>query len=138
MKEALKIYYKLNCYKEEVLTNKKLLKAVYCIEVVHRNLLWRIMEYLYWIIFPRSFSYKRILTIGKFQIKTKFLDQKSKIKGIMYSNDINTIDKLLYDNFPNTDWRLLSEELLQDIVSFYNGDKSGLYIESIKKLINEN
>lgn len=134
-KKALIRYQNIIWDGKRILTNINLIKAIYCIEMVHRNLLWRFVEYLYWILFPRSFSYARLLTIGKFQIKTIYLKNLSKVMGIIYSNEIETIDKLLYNNFPNTDWRLLTDHLLRDIVSFYNGDKTGNYINSIKILL---
>ena len=138
LEKALIKYQKNDWNKIKTLTNTNLLKAIYCIETTHRNLLWRLFEYLYWIIFPRYYSHRRILTIGKFQIKTKYLNNKSKLKSIFYSNKIETIDKLLNDYFPNTDWNLLSDDLLLKIVSFYNGDKTGNYYNAIKILLFSN
>jgi hypothetical protein len=135
-KKALKKYQKIKWSNKKLLTNIKIIKALYCIELVHRNLLWRLLEYFYWILFPKKFSYQRILTIGKFQIKTIYLKCKSKIKNIFYSNKIETVDELLYNNIPNTNWESLSDDLLKDIVTFYNGDKTGNYINSIKILVN--
>jgi hypothetical protein len=89
-------------------------------------------------ILPRSFSYRRILTIGRFQIKSILLECKSKIKCIIYSNRIETIDKLFYNTFPNSDWKSLPDNLLENIVSFYNGDKTGLYFKTLKYLISLN
>jgi hypothetical protein len=137
-KKSLNKYHKNDWNNIKTLTNTNLIKALYCIETAHRNLLWRLFEYLYWIIFPRKYSHKRILTIGKFQIKTIYLNNKSKIKNIIYSNKIETIDRLLYDYFPDADWNSLTDDLLLGIVSFYNGDKSGNYFNAIKILLYSN
>jgi hypothetical protein len=138
LKKSLNKYHKNYWNNIKTLTNTDLIKALYCIETVHRNFLWRLFEYLYWVIFPRKYSHKRILTIGKFQIKTIYLNNKSKIKNIINSNKIETIDKLLYDYFPDADWNSLPDDLLLKIVSFYNGDKSGNYFNAIKILLHSN
>lgn len=66
LRKSINEYHKNDWNNIKTLTNTNLIKALYCIETAHRNLLWRLFEYLYWIIFPRKYSHKRILTIGKF------------------------------------------------------------------------
>ena len=129
-------YKRITWKKYNVLTNYELIKAIYCIETVHRNVLWRLLEYLYWIIFPRKYSHWRILTIGVFQIKTIYLNSKSKIKSIIESNRTETIDNLLYNHFPGNDWKKLKDGFVKQFVLFYNGDKTGNYYKTIKLLLN--
>jgi len=138
LQKSLSKYHKNNWNNIKTLTNTNLIKALYCIETVHRNMVWRLFEYLYWIIFPRKYFNKRILTIGKFQVKTTYFNNETKIQSIIYSNKIEIVDKLLYDHFPDVEWNLLSDDLLLKIVSFYNGDKTGYYFKTIKILLNSN
>jgi hypothetical protein len=136
-KIVLKKFQKIN-WNNNVLSNIELIKILYCIETTHRNIIWRLAEYLCWIIMPRNFFYNRKITIGKFQIKPEYVKNKSKIRTIIDSNKIETIDNLLYKNFPDADWKSLPDKLLKDIVAFYNGDKTGVYLETAKLLIKSN
>jgi hypothetical protein len=133
--KALKKYKCLFINNNSIVTNLNLLNAIYSIEIVHRNIIWRIMEYIYWIIMPRKYSIKQILTIGKFQIKVCHLNQYSKLRCIKLSNDIRIIDKVLFDNIKYVNWNSLTDENIKRIVKFYNGDKTNMYFNGIKTLI---
>ena len=135
LNKAVNRYKTCQSNRFKVLTNFNLLKAIYCIELSHRNALWRSAEYIYWCVSPRKKSKMKILTIGRYQVKTKFLEGFSKIESIKLSNSIFFIDALFYNLFPAVNWDDLSEDDLSKIVGFYNGDKTGMYVNAIKYMM---
>jgi hypothetical protein len=116
-------------------TNICLLHAISAIELVHRNLVWRIIEYFVFLVTPISYSKGNLLTIGKLQIKVQYLKEPRKIKYIIKSNNLRTLDDLLYKKFPSINWSLLEKKDIDTIVKYYNGDRTEKYSRMIQKLL---
>lgn len=133
--KAYELYLKkrnTNCI---VKTNKDLIIAIQAIERVHRNILWRLVEYFYFIITPINVTIKNSLTIGIYQIEIKLLKKKTKINKILEANSIYTVDQILFDNFTNIDWTNISNEELKDISILYNGYGCEKYFVALQYIL---
>lgn len=116
----------------KIKTDPYLVKGIIAIELVHRNIVWRFFEYVIFIILTRKQSKKMILTIGRNQMKPKYLEGFRKTTAIKMANDpyfldttIATINKGEYSD-------CLS---IQKIVKDYNGDSNGLYTKFLLQII---
>lgn len=115
----------------------QLLKAILAIELVHRNVFWRFCEYAVYMLIPESFAIRKILSLGRFQVKAELLTGKTKLERIRQANNPMFVDRLLCAKFPEANWLELDSKNLDLIVQFYNGDRTGAYKAALQELLNK-
>lgn len=137
LNKALRLYGKINIDSSNIRTNPSFLKAIYSIELAHRNIFWRLCEYLFYLIISERLARRNILTIGRFQLKTKYLNAKSKFGRICQANCVEYLDKVIFENINVKNWSKIHQNEINDFVAFYNGDKTGAYITAMNNLMAE-